>query len=137
MYPQHTDQVRSEFFRYLIAGTLAFLADLALFLALIRFAEARPVIAALAGYGAGLMVAYVLSVRWVFGFRRLTARRAEFAYFAAIGVIGLGVNVAVIGLLTEEWRVDSLIAKLIATGMTFTFNFALRKLMLFSRWVGR
>lgn len=127
--------MRIEFLRYLVAGAIAFLADVALFLALIRLAEVRPVLAALAGYGAGLILVYLLSVRWVFGYRRLRARHTEFAYFAVIGVIGLAVNVAVIGLLTEVWQIDSLVAKLIATGMTFTFNFIFRKLMLFSRWV--
>lgn len=129
--------VSVEFVRYLIAGATAFVVDVAIFLFLVRFVGIQPVAAAIAGYLVGLILVYVLSVRWVFSFRRLNARHLEFASFVLIGGIGLAINVAVIAALTEVRGMDLLVSKLIATGTTFTFNFALRKLMLFSRWQQR
>ncbi|NWG75120.1 MAG: GtrA family protein [Rubrivivax sp.] len=88
--------------------------------------------AAALGFGAGLIVAYTLSVRYVFHRRRLHDARAEFTIFAVIGALGLLLTEALLWLSIEGLRIDPMSAKLIAAGAVFISNYTLRKLVLFT-----
>jgi putative flippase GtrA len=52
--------------------------------------------------------------------------------YVLVGVLGLGLNDLVIMLAVGHFGLSILLAKLLAAGVTFLFNFALRKLALFS-----
>jgi putative flippase GtrA len=75
----------------------------------------------------------VLSIRMVFNYRRLKDQRIEFLSFAAIGAVGLAINAAVIFAAVKYFGVYYLIAKCVAAGFTFAFNFLARRQMLFVR----
>jgi putative flippase GtrA len=125
--------VAGEGIRYLAASALALGVDFGLYVALIRLAEVNYLAAAPIGFACGLAAVYLLSVGWVFGYRRLADRRAEFAVFAAIGLVGMAINQGII-YATIQWMPGSYeIAKLISAGMVFCFNFMARKLLLFTR----
>ncbi len=81
----------------------------------------------------GLIVGYVLSIRMVFNYRRLKDQRIEFLSFAAIGSVGLGINAAVIFAAVKYFGIYYLVAKCVAAGFTFLFNFFARRQMLFVR----
>jgi putative flippase GtrA len=125
--------VAKEWLRYIAAGLIALGVDFGTYVSLIRLAGVNYLIAAPLGFAFGLASIYLLSVRWVFGYRRLADRRAEFAVFAGIGLGGMALNqgviYAVVTLLPGAYEV----AKLISAGVVFCFNFALRKLLLFTR----
>lgn len=120
--------------RYLLASAAAFALDFATYVGLIRLAGWHYLLAAPAGFALGLLVVYVLSVRWVFRVRRLQDARIEFAVFAAIGVLGMGVNEAVIYVAVEHARLSFELAKVTSAAVVFSINFALRKALLFTRY---
>ena len=119
---------------YLAASAVALAIDFGTYTGLIRLAGLHYLVAAPIGFALGLATVYVLSVWWVFKERRLVDWRAEFALFALIGLAGMALNQLVIygsmQLLTDSPE----IAKIISAGMVFSFNFASRKLLLFTRY---
>jgi putative flippase GtrA len=125
--------VAKEWLRYVAAGLLALVVDFGTYVGLIRLAGVHYLIAAPIGFALGLAIVYLLSVRWVFGYRRLADRRAEFALFALVGMVGMALNQGII-YTALQWMPGSYeIAKLISAGMVFCFNFISRKLLLFTR----
>jgi len=127
------EQVAGEGGRYLVASAVALAIDFGLYVALIRLAEVHYLIAAPLGFSCGLVAAYLLSVGWVFGYRRLADQRAEFALFALVGLAGMALNQGII-FTVVQWMPGSYeIAKLMSAGMVFCFNFISRKLLLFTR----
>ena len=120
--------------RYFGASAVALAVDFGVYSGLIRLAGVDYLVAAPIGFLLGLAMIYFLSVRWVFRQRRLASARTEFALFATIGIAGMGLNqlilyvgVGLLGLLPE-------FAKLVSAGAVFCFNFASRKLLLFTRF---
>jgi putative flippase GtrA len=69
----------------------------------------------------------------VFNHRRIKDRRIEFLSFAGIGGAGLIINAAVIFAAVKYFGVHYLVAKCIAAGFTFAFNFLARRQLLFTR----
>ena len=126
--------IAREGVRYFGASALALGVDLATYSGLIYFAGVHYLIAAPAGFALGLALIYLLSVRWVFSERRLADRRAEFAWFALIGLAGMGINELVIYSGVDRFALGPVPAKLISAGLVFCFNFASRKLLLFTRY---
>jgi putative flippase GtrA len=125
--------VAKEWLRYVAAGLIALGVDFGTYVGLIRLAGVNYLIAAPIGFAFGLATVYLLSVRWVFGYRRLADRRAEFALFALVGMVGMALNQGII-YTALQWMPGSYeIAKLISAGMVFCFNFISRKLLLFTR----
>jgi putative flippase GtrA len=126
--------VLGEGTRYFTASAAALAVDFGLYAALVRLASVDYLIAAPVGFALGLATIYLLSVRWVFGARRLADARLEFAVFASIGLAGMALNQLVIYVGVEAWSLSYELAKLASAGVVFCFNFALRKLLLFTRY---
>ena len=115
--------------RYLGASALALALDFGTYSGLIRLAGVDYLVAAPAGFLLGLAAVYLLSVRWVFRHRRLKDARAEFLLFA-----GLGLNQAVIYTGVALLGLGYEAAKALSAGIVFSFNFATRKLLLFTHF---
>ena len=126
--------VLGEGARYVMASGAALAVDFAVYVGLVRLASVAYLIAAPVGFALGLATIYLLSVHWVFGERRLADARLEFAVFAAIGLAGMALNQLVIYVGVEAWSLSYELAKLASAGVVFCFNFALRKLVLFTRY---
>jgi putative flippase GtrA len=67
----------------------------------------------------------------VFPIRRLSSLPAESAIFFLIGVAGLLVNHMAMFELTEAAHLPYVVSKVGAAALVFTFNFTLRKVLLF------
>jgi len=130
--PLLSQKNRSEFGRYLVAGGSAFLVDLGLFTLLVEVVGLNYLVANIIGCGAGFITAYTLSIRWVFRYRRYSDLRPEFVIFVLIGLVGIGLNELTMYLVVAGFGFAYVLAKVLATGVTFMFNFVLRKLLLFS-----
>ena len=119
-----------ELLRYFVVSGVALAADTGVMLLAANFVH--YLWAATLGFVLGAVTSYLLSVGWAFRHRRLAAfPRTEFAVFVAVGVAGLGLNNLVIYAAVEYAGLGLLAAKAVAAGMTFSFNFAVRKLGLF------
>ena len=127
-------KLADESFRYVAESALALAVDFGIYSGLIRMAGVDYLVAAPIGFGLGLAVVYVLSVRWVFGHRRLANVRAEFALFALIGLAGMALNQLVVYAGVEKFSLSFESAKVVSAGTVFTFNFVTRKLLLFTRY---
>ena len=120
--------------RYFFAAAAALAIDFGIYVGLIRLAGVHYLLAAPAGFTAGLAVIYMLSIRWVFVERRLKSGRAEFAVFAGIGFVGMALNEVVIYAGVETWSLSYELAKLVSATLVFLINFSCRKLLLFTRY---
>ena len=121
-----------QFLRYGLASGVALGVDWGLRVGLTETLGVPYLAAAAAGFFAGMLVAYALSVRFVFEERRYADPRAELALFAGIGVVTLALNQALLFALVEALGVHYAVAKAPTAGACFLANFALRKALLFS-----
>jgi len=119
-----------EFLRYLVASGGALAVDVGLYQLGLHLGLAYPV-AALLGFGAGAVVAYVASVAWVFETRSVRSRGIEFALFVAVGVAGLLLTEFLLWLQIAHLGLPAGISKIGAAGIVFVFNFVVRKTALF------
>ena len=88
--------------------------------------------AAFVAFIAGGLVAYILSIRFIFSHRRVTDQRVEVLTFVSLGVVGLAVNMATIAAAVELAAIHYLVAKVLAAGLSFFVNYGLRRLLLFT-----
>jgi putative flippase GtrA len=120
----------AEFARYFAASAFALVVDMTILLLAAKVMH--YLLAASLGFVVGAVVSYLLATRWVFGRRQLVhRRRTEFAVYAVVGLLGLGLNDLVIFLAVDKMALPLLAGKIVAAGITFLFNYAVRKLVLF------
>jgi putative flippase GtrA len=126
--------IAKEGFRYFGASALALGIDTATLAGLVYLAGVHYLLAAPLGFAAGLALIYLLSVRWVFAERRLADRRIEFAVFTTIGLVGMGINELILYIGVDRFGLSPIQAKIPSAALVFLFNFATRKLVLFTRY---
>ena len=121
-----------EFARYFAAGLVALAVDFALYVALTELAGWHYLVSAAAAFCAGLATVYLSSIFWVFRARRTRRRWHEFALFAGIGIVGLGLTACALFVLVDILGMDYRLSKVVAAALFFLFNFGGRKFFLFS-----
>ena len=140
LFSGDTDNTFIQFFRYVFVGGFAFVVDYGIMTALVELCRFDPVIAATISFVAGLLVNYVLSTFWIFKKSKIKNRLAEFAAFAAVGVVGLGIwffkdilaSKLIFGTLLPQDKYY-LVGKLVSTVIVFIWNFAGRKFIIFDK----
>jgi len=121
-----------QFVRYLFVGGSAFVVDFGALYLLAHFLGLHYLAAASLSYLLGMACNYMISVNWVFDFRRVTQWQREFIIFGLIGIAGLILNGFAITALVESFGLPYLGAKLVAAVLILFFNFGARKMLLFS-----
>lgn len=120
------------FSKYIIAGGMAFFIDFATLSFLYKVLGVHYIAATAIGFIAGLVSAYITSNKWVFEQRRFVhATCVEFAIFAAVGIVGLGLTVLLMWIFVDGVSLHPLIAKLITTALVLIWNFGARKWILY------
>ncbi|HTP40324.1 MAG TPA: GtrA family protein [Steroidobacteraceae bacterium] len=117
---------------YGLVSALALALDAGLLLALTRYAGLHYQLAAALSFSAGALLAWWLSSRWVFSQHQLANRGTELLAFVGLGLVGLVVNAAVLGLAVQWLHWPLLAGKFLAVGGTFFCNFILRRQLLFT-----
>lgn len=79
----------------------------------------------------GTSLSWLLSILWVFDVRAFRSRLAEYGLFVLVGLVGLGLNEALLWLFTERVGLYYLFSKVIAATLIFSWNFGMRKVLLF------
>ena len=140
---QPTESGFWQMIRFAMVGAVATVVDYAVLLSLYEYLHVSHIPAVAAGYAAGLLVCYVLSIAWIFPHRNITDKRVEFAVFMIIGAIGLVLTEIVVDVtlrlmdlspglsarMTGTTRI--IVAKMIAIVIVFFFNFWARKAVMF------
>ena len=144
LFTGETDNTFIQFFRYVFVGGFAFVVDYGCLALMVEAFSFGPTLAAVIAFVLGLAVNYILSTLWIFKNSKIGNRLAEFAAFAVIGVIGLGINELIIWLFSDviaplrpfgDLPEDKyyLVGKLVSTAIVFIWNFAARKFLLFNK----
>ena len=147
LFAGETDNTFIQFFRYLSVGGFAFVVDYGTLMLLVEVFGFNAKLAAVIAFILGLAVNYILSTLWIFKNSKIGNRLAEFAAFALIGVIGLGINELIIWLFDDVIAPRQplsfipedkyyLIGKLVSTAIVFIWNFAARKFIIFNKNTG-
>ncbi|MBP3973606.1 GtrA family protein [Pseudoxanthomonas spadix] len=124
----------AQLLRYLAASLLALALDLSLFSLGLRVFSWPWWLSATISFAGGAVLAYLCSITWVFGERRLERRGAvEFTSFVAIGVAGLALTQAALFVGIEVLHHVPEHVRLMASIVTFLFNYLLRSILLFKR----
>jgi putative flippase GtrA len=116
---------------YALVSGVALGVDAGLLMLLVRLGHWPTLAAATTSFLTGAVVAYALSVRFVFDEHRLRNRRAEFFSFIALGGVGVIVNGAVMYTAVDLLAIPILPAKGVAAGFSFCCNFLARRQLLF------
>jgi len=114
------------------ASAVALAVDVGLLELLVQSCGWHYIPASMVAFVSGGLVAYWLSVRFVFKQHRLSNRSLELGLFLVLGVAGLAVNALVLSLAVGVAGLSLLAAKACATGCTFATNFARRRNVLFA-----
>ena len=120
-----------QFFRYALVGGVAFVVDFGLLFILTDKIGIYYLLSATISFICGLLINYTLSIRWVFAKRRLSDTRMEFVIFGIIGIIGVGINNAIIWCGVEIAGLHYLWSKIIAGMAVLLWNFIARRQTLF------
>jgi len=134
-----------QFVRYIFVGGAAAAVQYLILIILAEAFSVNKVAAAAAGFIGGLVVNYIISVRWVFEGSGGKSKAAEFTVFSLIGVVGLLINELFIWffdvILSDKNMFGGIIptdkyylaGQLIATAAVFFWNFFARKILLYSK----
>jgi putative flippase GtrA len=117
--------------KYALCSAAALGLDYGLLLLLTYRLGVNYLVASAISFCAGLCVAYVLSVVFVFDRRRKLSPLQEFIGFAAIGLAGLGLNQLLLLSFVGWAGLSVALAKPFTAVAVFLFNFLLRRSMLF------
>ena len=120
---------RFTFTRYLVASIIALCGDMLLFLGLLQ-ADVSPAAAGFAGYAGGLVLHWMISIRFVFTPSE-RATHGQRLGFVASAVIGLAITTGLISGLSATGLAPAL-AKLVAVPVSFLSVYAIRKYGVFS-----
>lgn len=123
----------TEFARYFWAGCLTFLTDFLVFLVLIDGFGLNYLWSNLVAVTVGMVMSYLLCVKWVFRERRYNQVAFEFSLFVLTSVICLLLNEAFLWILVEWCSIHPLFAKILVTAIIFVVNFGIKKIVLFRR----
>ena len=123
--------VIDEMFKYIVAGGLAFAADVSVLYALTELFGLHYLLSSTLGFSIGLLISYSLNIKWVFAYRKFQIQ-TEFPAFVAIVLAGYVINQTVLWLSVEALDAGYLLAKIGATALVLVFNFLAKKILLFS-----
>jgi hypothetical protein len=115
-----TRSLLHQFGRNLCVGGLAFVG------------RGDYLISAAGDFQFGLITICFLSRLWVFNRRTMGNAAIEFAVFAAIGVVGLGLDEFIIWSKKEKIHLHYVAAKTVNAGVVLAWNLGAREIMLFS-----
>ena len=125
------DSLIGQLFRYAVVGGISFVVDYGSLWLLTEKAGLPYLWSAAIAFILGLICNYLLSTAWVFGESKLKNAWAEFAAFAIIGVIGLGLNELIMFAFTDGLGFHYMLSKIVSTGIVFFWNFLARRFLVF------
>lgn len=124
--------MNSELIKYVVAGGLAFAVDFSVLYFCTEFLAMHYLLSNFFGYFAGLAIAYVLNIYWVFSYRRYERKSwLEFFIFNVIVIVGLGISESMMAVLVDATGMYYLHAKIVTSFFVALFNYTAKKFILF------
>ena len=117
---------------YALVSAVALAVDTSALYLLVRRVGWDYIPASVLAFSAGAIVAYLLSVRFVFHVRKLHNPSLEFVSFLTLGLAGVLVNAVALRVAIGAVGLGLITAKMLAACCTFATNFTLRRQLLFS-----
>jgi putative flippase GtrA len=127
-----TERKSFQVIRYGIANIVSFIIDFAILFILTDIAGFNYLISAAISYMTGICVLYLISIIWVFNQFRFKSKLIEISGFILIGVAGMGLNTALLWLLTDMAGMYYLWSRCISAVVGFFAKYLARKYKLFS-----
>lgn len=120
----------TEAFKYLFVGGLCTLLDFSLLFLMTKYLGINYITSSILSFMSGTILNYYLCTIWIFKIRVVEKRQHEFFYYLIITGIGLGINTLIIWGFTEFFALYFMLSKLLATFVTYWWNFGARKYFL-------
>jgi putative flippase GtrA len=121
----------SELPQYFLVSCCGLAVDGAVLLVLNRQFGVPYLLAATISFILGGVVGYQLSIRFVWDSGNSRSNSYELALFLLLGIVGLGVNVAVMLVMISRLHAPLLMGKATAAGCTFICNYLMRRRLVF------
>jgi putative flippase GtrA len=118
--------------RYLLTGGTAALFDWAVYWFLVVYFDIKYLIAALFSFILATIINYALSANWVFKNNRKYSRFTELLLVFTVSAFGLVINQVCLYFLIEIALIHFMLAKVMATGIVFFWNYFSRKYYIFN-----
>ncbi len=124
-------RIINEYYKYCILGFFITGFDFAMLVSQVELLHVNYLIAASIAYVIASVLHYILSVKYVFTESNVNNNTQAFIVFFIIGLVGLAMFESLMFFFVSHLHIHYILAKVFATGIIFTFNFASRKLILF------
>ncbi len=122
-----------QLLRYFFAGGIAFVVDVLILYLLTEYAHVHYLLSSIAGFSAGLVITYLMSIFWVFDEKSKDNKFIELTIFIIIGTIGMGLTSFFMWLFTSILLLHYLFSKILTTTIVFVWNFLAKKQILFTK----
>ena len=119
----------SQFFNFGVVGVIAFIVDYLSLYLLTEFLNVYYLISSIISFLLSIIVNYILSIKWVFDIKKKQSFK-DVIIFTLLSAIGLLINLLVMYLSVEVFKIHYMIGKLIATFIVMIWNFVTRKMFL-------
>lgn len=130
-----TERLLLQVPRALVVSAVAAALDTSLLFVFVNTCHMPALLAATISYLLGGVVQYVACSVWVFPASPSSAM-IGFTVFTVLSLVGLGITALVIWALYEQLRWHLLLAKVVALGCAFVWNFGSRRTLLFRNQAG-
>ena len=110
------------------------MVDKLLFLLTRYYFDLDKYISTTIGFSVGLVITYLLSIKWIFNEHRISDRRAEVAIFALIGLVGMGLMILFMWMFTNLFFFNNdFISNICSSILVTLWNVLEKKYILFSK----
>ena len=123
--------------KYFIVGSIAALTDFSLFYIFTKLLKYNYMMVAFISYAIATYINYILSTKYVFQSGTKYSKKVEISLIYLISGVAIGINQISLYLLIDVLFVEMLISKVIATAITFFWNYFLRKNFIFKENINK
>ncbi|MDB5208168.1 MAG: polysaccharide synthesis protein GtrA [Flavisolibacter sp.] len=126
-------ELLTEAGKYFVVGGLCTVLDFAILFVLTEYFKVQPLSASVISFMSGALLNYYLCTFWIFKVRSVSNRHLEMTYYILITAVGLGINFLLILFFTSYQHYHVMLSKLLATFVTYWWNFGARKYFLHTK----
>jgi putative flippase GtrA len=118
---------------YLFVGGSAAIVDWVLFACLIYIYNISYIVAAIISFGIATLVNYFIGIKTIFTSGAKFNKKSEVSLVLFVSGIGLMFNLLFLKLLSEIFLINIMISKIVATILTFAWNYSSRMFFIFKK----